>query len=101
VNLDVGTNRHGGGELDEVAGVAAGHVRDAADAALPPEQVIGELRHAIEMDGVDGDGAAAVDRPQRGDHDVARGRKRDRGVERFGRRFVVAACPGASQLEGA
>ena len=67
----------------------------------PPHQVVGELRHAIEVDGVDGDRAAAFERAQRGDDDVAGGSERDRRIERLGRRLVVAAGPNRPELEGA
>ena len=58
MHLDIGPHRDAGGELDELAGIPARDVRDAADGALPPEQVIGELGYAIQVDRVYGDGAA-------------------------------------------
>src|ERR1017187_1172001 len=44
-----------GGNLEKVARVGAGHVRNAANLALTPKQmVVVELGNAIEMDRVDG-----------------------------------------------
>ena len=101
MHLDVRADRDRGGELDELAGILARDVRDAPDAALPPEQVVRELRHAIEMDGVDRDGAAAIERAQRRDDDVAHRREGDGRIERLGRRVVVAAGPHGAELERA
>ena len=84
MHLDIRPHRDAGGELDELAGIPARDVRDAADGALPPEQVVGELGYAIQVDRVDGDGAASLERTQRRDDDVADGRERDRAVERLG-----------------
>src|ERR1019366_4526193 len=45
-----------GGNLEKVARVRAGHVRNAAHLALPPKQMgVVERGSAIEMDRVDGD----------------------------------------------
>ena len=53
------------------------------------------------MDGVDRDGGAAVDGAQRGAHDVAGGRERDRRVQRLGRRLGVSARPLGTERAGA
>ena len=46
-------------------------VGDAAEGALPPEELVREGRDPVEVDRVDRDRAAAVERPERG-HDDAR-----------------------------
>ena len=84
MHLDIRPHRYAGGELDELAGIPARDVRDATDGALPPEQVVGELGYAIQVDRVDGDGAASLERTQRRDDDVADGRERDRAVSGSG-----------------
>jgi hypothetical protein len=66
---------------------------NAAQATFPPEVVVREGGDAVEVDGVDGDGAAAVERAEGCDDDGAGGGERDGGVEQFGRRVVVAARP--------
>ena len=61
MNLHVGAHRYRRGELQELGGIPPRDIRDAADAALPPEQVVGELRDAIEVDRVDRDRPTAVE----------------------------------------
>src|ERR1700679_2289937 len=57
--LDLGFDIDFGSELEVVAGVGAGHVGDAADLALAPEEgVVVEGGHLVEVDGVDGEDAS-------------------------------------------
>ena len=86
-----------GGELEEVAGVLAGHVGDAANLALAPEEgVVVEGGHLVEVDGVDGDDAAFAQAGKRVDDDSARGGEGDGAVERDGRASVFVADPGGA-----
>ena len=64
----------------------AREVRDRADAALLPEQRVGERRDVAHVDPGADDGAAGRERAQRGGDERADRREDDRGVERLGRR---------------
>ena len=98
---DAGFDADLGGDGEEVAGVVAGHVGDAADLALAPEElVVVELRHAVEVDGVDGDDAAFAQAGERADDHVSGGSEGDGAVERDGRAVVLGADPFRSELFG-
>src|ERR1035441_7456862 len=71
-----------GGNLEKVARVRAGHVRNAANLALPPKQmVVVKLGNAIEMDRVDGDDSSLAQTCEGSYHHVSAGRKGDGAVE--------------------
>lgn len=60
------------GEGQKIASIGAGHVGDATNLAFAPQQaVIVELRHAIKMDGIDGDHASFAKTSEGGDHNVS------------------------------
>src|SRR5215472_13843745 len=69
-------------QLEEIASVGSGHIRNAAQLALSPEQpVIIKLRHAIEVNCVDGDHAPLAEAGERGNDNISTGRKGDSAVE--------------------
>jgi hypothetical protein len=83
-----------GGDLEEVAGVLAGHVGNAADLAFAPEElVVVEGGHLVEVDGVDGDDAAFAEAGERADDDSTAGREGDGAIECDGRFVVFCADP--------
>src|ERR1035438_536654 len=90
-----------GGQLQEVASVSAGHVGDAADLALAPQQtVVIELRHAIEVDRVDGDDTAFAQAGQRSHYYISAGSEGDGAVEFDGRLVGFASDPFRAQRLG-
>jgi hypothetical protein len=93
----VGAQRHLGGEVEHAAHVGPRDVRDAAQRALPPELVVGELGDAVEVDRVHGHRSAAVDGVERAHHHVAARGERDRGVQRRGYRLVVGTRPDGAE----
>src|ERR1039457_1870628 len=71
-----------GGNLEKVARVGAGHVRNAANLALAPKQmVVVELGNAVEMDRVDGDDSSLAQTCEGGDYNVSAGRKGDGAIQ--------------------
>ena len=84
-----------------LACVGARVVGNAREVPLRPEQVVRELRYAIEVDGVDRSRPAAVEGPERGNHHVADRCERHRRIERLGRVFVVSARPDRAHGQGA
>src|SRR5664279_1788533 len=65
-----------GGNLEEVARVGAGHIRNAANLALAPQQmVVVELGNAIEMNRVNGDDSSLAQTCQGSYHHVSAGRE--------------------------
>jgi alanine-glyoxylate transaminase/serine-glyoxylate transaminase/serine-pyruvate transaminase len=94
--IDRRSDRDGGGQGHEFGGVAASHVGHTAQLALPPQPVVRELGHAVQVDRVDGDDAAAVHCAQGGhDHVAYRGRGNGR-VKGMWRRVVVPADRGGA-----
>ena len=92
--LDLGLDSDLGGELEEVAGILAGHVGYAADLALAPEElVVVEGGHLVEVDGVDGDDAAFSQAGEGADDDDAAGGEGDGAVEVDGGLVVFGAYP--------
>ncbi len=59
--LRAGADRNLGGQIEEFPGIAPREVRDAANLTLPPEVVVGKFGDPIEVDGIDGDNATAID----------------------------------------
>ncbi len=97
-DLDLGLDADFAGELEEVACVLAGHVGDAADLALAPEErVVVECGHLVEVDGVDGDDAAFAKAGERADDDGSAGSEGDGAVELDGRLVVFGADPGRAE----
>src|SRR5271157_2503796 len=86
------------GQREKVAGVGAGHVGHAAQLAFAPQQaVVIELRHAVQVNCVDGDHTALSQAAQRGDHDVSARGECDGAVE-FQRRLLgLTSHPGRAQ----
>ena len=97
--FDTSFDGDGSRQFEELARVPAREVRDAAERALPPEQLVRKFRDAVEMDSVDGDRAAPPQRPKRGHDDAPCGGERHRGVGRRGRDVVVAARPDGAEVE--
>ena len=80
-DLGLGDDRDPRRQLEELGDVHPGDVGDAAHLALPPQQLVGELRNAVEVDGVDGHDAGPAEGAQRADDDVTGGGEGDGGVE--------------------
>jgi len=81
-DLDLGLDADFAGEFEEVEGVLAGRVGDAADLAFAPEErVIVEGGHMVEVDGVDGDDAAFAEAGEGADDDGAGGGEGDGAVK--------------------
>ncbi len=101
VHFALGSNGNPGGEFEELPRVFPREVGDAAQSSFPPQIAVGELGDPVEVNGVDGHGAPAIERPQRR-HDHAAGRgEGDGGVEALGRRVVVPAGPLGAEAQGA
>ena len=84
-------------DLEEVAGVVAGHVGDAANLTLAPEKlVVVEGVHLVEMDGVDGDDATFAQAGERVDDNFTDWRKGDGAVERDGGLVIFLPYPRGS-----
>ncbi len=105
-HLGLRPDRDRGRELEEGAGVVAGVVGDAAEAALPPQEVVVEGRDPVQVDRVDGHRAAAIHCPQRR-HDDAAGRReghgrvqRGRAAGRRSRRPTSPPAPGHAPARG-
>ena len=77
----------------------AGDVGDAPDRALPPQVLVGHRRQAVEVDRVDRDDTAPIERTERAGHDGPDGRERHGGVQRDRRPLVQRACPGRPELQ--
>src|SRR5271154_304533 len=93
-DLDLGFDTDLAGELEEVAGVGASHVGDAANLAFAPEElVVVEGWHLVEVDGVDGDDAAFAEAGECADDDSTAGGEGDGAVEFDGRLVVFGADP--------
>jgi hypothetical protein len=87
--------------VQEVAGVGTGHVGDAADLALTPEElVVVEFGDTVEVDGVDGDHAAFAQAGKGGNDDVAAGGEGDGAVEFFWRTVIFCADPSCTERSG-
>ena len=84
-----------GASAEELVAVRARQVRDAAQHALAPQQVVVEARDRAHVDAGADDHAALAHRPQRGGDERPGGREDDRAVERDRRRVVRAAGPRA------
>ncbi len=93
-------DRNLGSKRQKLFCVLAGEVGDATDRPFLPQQVVGELGHRVEMDGVDRHSSAGADRLQRLDHDVPGRGIRDRRIERYRWLVVVGACPRSSHVDG-
>src|SRR5215469_14840182 len=92
VQLDVGS------QLEEIASVGSGHIGDAAQLSLSPEQpVIIKLRHAIEVNGVDRHHAALTEARERRKHYISAGGKGDGAVEWDRWLIRFPANPGCAQ----
>src|SRR5664280_3220124 len=71
-----------GGNLEEVARIGAGHVRNTANLAFAPKQmVVVELGNMIEMNRVNGDDSSLAQTCEGGDYNVSAGRKGDGAIE--------------------
>ena len=80
--------------LEKVACILPGHIGNAADLPLTPEQsVVVEGRHMIEMNGVDGNHATLPQTRKGADYHFSAGRECDRTVEHHGRLFIFFANP--------
>jgi hypothetical protein len=87
-----------GGEVQKVTGVAASHIGDAAKLAFAPQQaVVVELRHAIEMDGIDGYHSSFAQACQGGNDDISRRGKCDGTIKFNGRLFGLGSNPGGAK----
>ena len=88
-----------GGDPQEVVCVGAGHIRDAANLALAPQQaVVIEFGDAVQVNRVDGDDAAFSQAGERTDHHVAGWGKRDGAIKLDGRTIVLAANPRGARI---
>ena len=96
--LDLRLHRHPRREREELLAVAAGQVRDGADDALAPEELVGERGDVAHVDPGADDRPARGDRPQRRRDERADGREQDRGVELLRRLAVGAAGPLGAEL---
>ena len=87
--------------FQEIAGVGAGHIGDAAYHALAPQEfVVIELGHVIQMNGVDRDYSAFAKTCQRADHDISAGSECD-GAIKFDRRlFIFVSYPRGAKRGG-
>jgi hypothetical protein len=93
-DLDLGLDADFAGELEEVEGVLAGRVGDAADLPFAPEErVIVEGGHMVEVDGVDGDDAAFAEAGEGADDDGAAWGEGDGAVKLDGRLVGFGADP--------
>src|SRR6478735_7319312 len=90
-----------GGEAEELTGVLPGVGGDAAQLPLL-EQVlfVVERRDVGQVDACYGQGAAAVQRGQRGQHQVPDRGEQDRGVQRLGRHVCRVADGRGTELPG-
>ena len=100
-DLDLRVNGDLGGDFEEVESVLAGHVGDAADLALAPEElVVVEGGHLVEVNGVDGDDTAFAEAGERADDDGAAGREGDGSIEFDGRLVGFCSDPGCAERRG-
>lgn len=89
------------GEGDEVFRVLAGHVGDAAQLALAPEErVVVKLGDVVKVDRIDGDDSTFAQGTECGDDDAADGRECDGGVEQDRRLVRRVTDPGCAELAG-
>ena len=89
----VRAHRDLGRERQEPDAVGAREVRDRAQHALPPQQVVGERRDVAHRDLRADHDAPRRDRPQRERHQRTGRREHDRGVERLRRHLGRPAGP--------
>src|SRR5215831_12877206 len=81
-------------DLQKLPRVGPGHVGDAPDLTLPPQQaIVVELGHAVEMNGIDGDHASLSQAGQRREHDLSTRSESDRAVQCGRRAIVLGAHP--------
>ena len=81
-----------GHQIEELTHVGRRDVGHRAKGALPPQVVVVELRNPVEVDGIDGNDAAASDRLQ-GPHDDVTNRREGDGRVQDRWRVVVGARP--------
>src|SRR5439155_13857575 len=86
-------------EREELLAVAAGEVRDGADRALLPEELVRERRDVAHVDAGADHGAALGEHPERRRHELAGGREDDRRVELLRRGLAGGPRPFAAQRE--
>src|ERR1019366_9030991 len=71
-----------GGNLEKVASVGAGHVRNTANLALAPKQmVVVKLGNMIEMNRVNGDDSSLAQTCEGSDYNISAGCKGDGAVD--------------------
>ena len=84
----------------EVLAVGPREVRDRAQHALAPEQLVRERGDVAHVDAAADHAAALADRSQRRRHELARRGEDERGVELLRRRAESVARPLGAELEG-
>ena len=84
-------------ERKELLPIAAGEVGDGAEAALFPQELVGEARDVAHVNAAADDGAAFGDGFEGERDQLARRGEDDRGIRLFGREGVGAPDPGRSQ----
>jgi hypothetical protein len=101
--VGVGHGLHGyaGRQRHELLGVAPGGVGHAADLPLPPQQAVGELGDAVQVNGVHRHYAAPVQGPQCRHHHLTHRCEGDGSIQRHRGRVVVASRPLRPQVQGA
>src|SRR4029078_7288573 len=83
--LDLGPHGHARREREELLPVAARQVRDRADDALLPQELVREARDVAHVDPRADDDPAAGEGTERRRYELACGREDDRCVELLGR----------------